>query len=52
MGNKWRFENGQWQGPDWPLSILYWTPAVLVSGIAILLAVILGVLMVTLYTGW
>ncbi len=42
----WKFENGYWIGPDWPLSILYWMPAVLMSGIALTMLVLLVVMVV------
>jgi len=46
---EWRFKDGYWVGPDWPLSILYWTPAALMVAIVVLLAVLAGVSVVALW---
>ena len=43
---QWKFEKGYWVGPYWPLTVLYWTPAVLMSSIASALLLFLVALVV------
>jgi hypothetical protein len=40
---EWRFQDGYWQGPDWPLSILYWALPVVMVALALALTVLVGV---------